>query len=58
MCSPPQDPPEPEPEPEIRPWSPRVRLGVFILAASLSWAVTLALIYVGWRGIVGLLRGR
>jgi hypothetical protein len=35
-----------------------VRLVVFILAAGLSCAVTLALIYLGWRGIVGLLRGR
>ncbi len=54
MWTPPRDPPEPE----VQPWSPRVRLVVFILAVCLSWGVTLALILAGWRVIFGLLRGR
>jgi len=54
MGIPPRDPPEPV----VRPWSPRVRLLVFILAVCVSWALTLALVYAGWQGIVGLLRGR
>ena len=53
MWTPPRDPPEPE----IRPWSPRVRLVVFILAACLSWTLTLALAYAGWQWIAGRLRG-
>jgi len=53
MWTPPPDPPEPE----IRPWSPRRRLVVFLLAVCLSWGLTLALIYAGWRGLVALLRG-
>ena len=54
MWTPPRDPPELE----ERPWSPRVRLVVFVLAVGLSWAGTLALIFSGWEVVVGLLRGR
>lgn len=53
MWTPPRDPPELE----DRPWSPRVRLVVFVLAVCVSWAGTLVLIFAGGRMVVHLLQG-